>query len=72
MTKQNLGFIAPFALNILAYVLVWNIFFADKEAAPAAIQNEVPAAFLEEMETKEDGAYIAKENDLLLTAMNDQ
>ncbi len=72
MTKQNLGFIAPFALNILAYVLVWNVFFADKEATPDAVQNEVPAAFLEEMETTEDGAYIIKENDHLLTAMNDQ
>lgn len=72
MTKQNLGFIAPFALNILAYVLVWNVFFTDSKETPAATQNEIPAAFLEEMEPTEDGVYIAKENDLLLTAMNEQ
>ncbi|MFT4664260.1 MAG: hypothetical protein ACI8YQ_003410 [Polaribacter sp.] len=72
MTKQNIGFIAPFALNILAYILVWNVFFSDTEATSNAAQNEVPAAFLEEMETTEDGVYITKENDLLLTAMNDQ
>lgn len=69
MTKANLGFIAPFALNILAYVLVWNFFIADKEVT-TAIQNDVPAAFLEEMETTEDGAYIMTE-EATLTALND-
>jgi len=70
MSKQNIGFIAPFALNILAYVLVWNFFFADKEAT-RNVTNEVPAAFLEEMETNEDGAYLMKDEEILLTAMND-
>ena len=70
MTKQNLGFIAPFALNILAYVLVYHLFFADNETKPA-VENEVPAAFIEEIPETEDGAYIDKE-DIQLTAMNDK
>ena len=70
MTKQNIGFIAPFALNILAYVLVWNFFVVDKGETPT-IQNEVPAAFLEEVETDKDGAFIMSE-ETLFTAMNEE
>jgi hypothetical protein len=66
MTKQNLGFIAPFALNILAYVLVYHFFFRGTPA----IENEVPVAFLEEIQKEtEDGAYLLTEESLL-TALN--
>jgi hypothetical protein len=69
MTKQNLGFIAPFALNILAYVLVYYVFFADKPATPVT-EKEVPAAFREDMPKEtEDGAFLTKE-EVLLTALN--
>ncbi|MFK7807842.1 MAG: hypothetical protein AB8F74_08610 [Saprospiraceae bacterium] len=61
MSKQNIGFIAPFALNILAYVLVWNFFFADSDTTTFN-DAEVPAAFQEEVEPTEDGAYILEED----------
>ncbi len=73
MTKQNLLFITPFALNLLAYLLIWNVFFSDEEATTTSVEDKVPAAFLEEIGETNDGAYIINEKDYqLMTAMKNQ
>ena len=63
MYKQNLGFIAPFALNLLAYVLIWHFFFRDKEAVQTVDLNPVPIANIESAsEAPAKAVFVVKES----------
>ena len=69
MYKQNLGFIAPFALNLLAYALIYYFFFyTGTENKPASSVNEAPAAYNQHIDDKET-VYVLPAQQVKLTAV---
>ena len=72
MYKQNLGFIAPFALNILAYVMIWHFCFRHTEPLPQTDSYPTPIVNIDNAtEAPAKAFFIAGENYFSTTPSNE-